>query len=307
LGGINVIPDNSALYNDPAAAINDPRNPTIVMGADVQHPPQGTEDRPSFAAVVGNKDSNNSNYIASSSVQAGRQEIIAELKEMSKNILRKYMDYRRNTENVPEENISPKRLIFYRDGISEGQFKHVQEQELPELRAACDELNINPKITFIVVNKRHHIQFYPTDNQAERSGNCPAGTVVDTEITHPTDFDFILQSHSGILGTSRPCHYYVLHDEFGFKADAIQALSYALCHLFARATRAVSIPAPVYWADIVCDRAKYRYDPSDRRFNFSDTDTGTQSEATDALDYLERYKQKFKPLHAAQAERMYFS
>lgn len=30
--------------------------------------------------------------------------------------------------------------------------------------------------------------------------------------------------------------------------DALQALSFALCHVYARATRSVSIPAPVYCA-----------------------------------------------------------
>lgn len=31
-----------------------------------------------------------------------------------------------------------------------------------------------------------------------KSGNIPAGTTVDTKITHPTEFDFYLCSHAGI-------------------------------------------------------------------------------------------------------------
>ena len=42
-----------------------------------------------------------------------------------------------------------------------------------------------------------------------RSENCFAGTVVDRDVTHPTDHDFYLLSHAGILGTSRPAHYSV--------------------------------------------------------------------------------------------------
>ena len=30
------------------------------------------------------------------------------------------------------------------------------------------------------------------------------------------------------------------------RADGIQSLSFALCHVYARCTRSVSIPAPVY-------------------------------------------------------------
>ena len=74
-----------------------------------------------------------------------------------------------------------------------------------------------PKLTVIIVGKRHHVRFFPTNPEdSDKSGNCPAGTVVDRDVTHPTEFDFYLQSHGGILGTSRPAHYNVLLDENGF-------------------------------------------------------------------------------------------
>jgi len=96
--------------------------------------------------------------------------------------------------------------------------------------AACQELKISPKITLIVVGKRHHVRynrslcfscatftgglscdrFLPRNpGDADRSGNCPAGLVVDKDICHPTEFDFFLQSHGGLIGTSRPAHYTV--------------------------------------------------------------------------------------------------
>src|SRR5215472_313404 len=55
---------------------------------------------------------------------------------------------------------------------------------------ACKELNINPTITVIVVGKRHHVRFFAQNpKDADRkSGNCPAGTVVDRDIGHPTEF-----------------------------------------------------------------------------------------------------------------------
>jgi len=56
-------------------------------------------------------------------------------------------------------------------------------------------------------------RFFPvSERDADKSGNCPAGTVLDRDIAHPTEFDFYLQSHGGILGTSRPAHYSVLYD-----------------------------------------------------------------------------------------------
>jgi eukaryotic translation initiation factor 2C len=89
---------------------------------------------------------------------------------------------------------------------------------LPILTAACVDLKINPKITVIIVAKRHHVRFFPKQpGDADRSGNCPAGTVVDQVVAHPTEFDWYLQSHGGLLGTSRPAHYNVLYDDNKFK------------------------------------------------------------------------------------------
>lgn len=81
---------------------------------------------------------------------------------------------------------------------------------------ACKDLGISPKLTVIVVGKRHHVRFFPKDKE-DRSGNCLAGTVVDRGVTHPVEFDYYLQSHAGLKGTSRPAHYNVLLDENGFR------------------------------------------------------------------------------------------
>jgi len=157
----------------------------------------------------------------------------------------------------------------------------------------------------IVVGKRHHVRFFPQNpKDADRSGNCPAGTVVDREVAHPTEFDFYLQSHAGLLGTSRPAHYNVLSDENNFTPDGLQSLSFTLCHVYARATRSVSIPAPVYYADIVCARAKNHYDPQGT-LDFSDSATQTNEGATNTT--LEAFRLGFKPLNAKMTTVMYFS
>ncbi|KAJ2786402.1 Protein argonaute 14 [Coemansia interrupta] len=68
--------------------------------------------------------------------------------------------------------------------------------------------------------------------------------------------DFYLFSHAAIQGTSRPTHYYVLHDDAGFTMDQIQRLSYYLCYTYAICTRSVSLVPPVYYAHRVADRAR---------------------------------------------------
>ena len=294
LGGINLVPDQQS-----AGILTDPNNPTIVMGADVIHPAPGSEGRPSFTAVVGNVDSRVAKYVATTCVQTSRQEMIDDLQMMCKDVIDKYKAYRGAMEKLKSP---PTRLIFYRDGVSEGQFQQVLDNELPLIKAACQETGIKPKITLIVVGKRHHVRFLPQNpGDADRSGNCPAGLVVDREVGHPTEFDFYLLSHGGLIGTSRPSHYTVLYDENRFNADSMQALSYYLCHVYARATRSVSIPAPVYYADIVCSRAKNHYDPEG---NLNLSETGTQVSAGTAQ--LEAYKREYKKLHDKQSRLMYF-
>ncbi|KAF5388155.1 hypothetical protein D9615_000461 [Tricholomella constricta] len=300
LGGINTVPDPSSV-----SVLTDPFNPTIVMGADVIHPAPGSDGRPSFTALVANVDSETAKYIACSRVQTSRQEMIEDLEDMSHHVLGKYIGYRMAVEKKSAPAAAPKRIIFYRDGVSEGQFKQVLEQELPALKRACEARRIDAKVTIIVVGKRHHVRFFPqNERDGDRSGNCPAGTVVDCDVSHPTEFDFYLQSHGGLLGTSRPAHYSILYDENNFSADALQNLSFALCHVYARSTRSVSIPAPVYYADIVCSRAKNHYDPQGT-LDFSDS--ATQLEDSQVENSLDAFRRGFKALNDKQANLMYFS
>ncbi|OON18282.1 piwi domain protein, partial [Opisthorchis viverrini] len=228
------------------------REPVIFLGADVTHPPAGDKTKPSIAAVVASMDAHPSRYSATVRVQPHRQEIIQDLYPMVKDLL---LQFYRATR------FKPTRIIYYRDGVSEGQFLNVLNHELRAIREACVklELGYQPGITFIVVQKRHHTRLFCADkkDQMGKSGNIPAGTTVDQVITHPTEFDFYLCSHAGIQGTSRPSHYHVLWDDNRFSADDIQNLTYQLCHTYVRCTRSVSIPAPAYYAHLVAFRARY--------------------------------------------------
>ncbi|KAG8937958.1 hypothetical protein FRC00_008304 [Tulasnella sp. 408] len=114
LGGINVIPKP-----DTVRFLTDRAIPTIVIGADVHHPGPGITNRPSYAAIAGSIDSDASRYVAISKAQDTRQEMIQDLSEMISHIIKKYMLYRREQENNP--NPAPRRILFYRDGISEGE------------------------------------------------------------------------------------------------------------------------------------------------------------------------------------------
>ena len=102
-----------------------------------------------------------------------------------------------------------------------GQYDIVLDQELPLLRKACQETYSAidtkkglPRITIIIVGKRHNTRFYPTkEEDADRSSNPQNGTVVDRGVTEARNWDFFLQAHTALQGTARPAHYFIVLDE----------------------------------------------------------------------------------------------
>ncbi|KAL3518467.1 hypothetical protein ACH5RR_021056 [Cinchona calisaya] len=242
--------------------------PTIIFGADVTHPQPGEDSSPSIAAVVASMDwPEATKYRGLVSAQRHREEIIQDLYNIYGDqkkgmvhggmIRELLLAFRRSTNRKPE------RIIFYRDGVSEGQFNQVLLEEMDAIRKACVSLQENylPPVTFVVVQKRHHTRLFPANHgdrsSTDRSGNILPGTVVETRICHPTEFDFYLCSHAGIQGTSRPAHYHVLYDENRFTADALQMLTNSLCYTYARCTRSVSIVPAAYYAHLAAFRARY--------------------------------------------------
>ncbi|KAI7727781.1 hypothetical protein M8C21_013165 [Ambrosia artemisiifolia] len=254
--------------------------PTIIFGADVTHPESGEDSNPSIAAVVASQDwPEVTKYAGLVSAQPHRQELIQDL-------YKTWQDPQRGKVNggmIRELLLSfekatgkkPLRIIFYRDGVSDGQFYQVLLYELDAIRKACASLepNYQPPVTFIVVQKRHHTRLFPSNHNdrksTDKSGNILPGTVVDTKICHPVEFDFYLCSHAGIQGTSRPAHYHVLWDENNFSADEIQSLTNNLCYTYARCTRSVSVVPPAYYAHLAAYRARFYMEPEVQHDNGS--------------------------------------
>ncbi|PKY07047.1 Piwi-domain-containing protein [Aspergillus campestris IBT 28561] len=241
---------------------------TMLVGIDVTHPSPGSSDNaPSVAGMVASVDALLGQWPAEIRVQREkRNEMVEDLNAMLKAHLHRWQRGHKN--QLPEN------IIVYRDGVSEGQYDTVVEKELPLLKAACketypatDTAKQLPRISIVVVGKRHHTRFYPTsDPTADRSGNPSNGTVVDRGVTEARNWDFFLQAHTALKGTARPAHYYTVWDEIFLRqkpshpnqntADILEGLTHRLCYLFGRATKAVSICPPAYYADLVCTRAR---------------------------------------------------
>jgi len=282
LGGVNNLIDRSVR---PRMLLNEQ---VIIMGADVTHPGADRQElgKPSIAAVVGSVDPRASQYCTEIRIQASKQEFIEDMEGMVYNILRKF-----NRANYSTSTGKPQRIIFFRDGVSEGQFAKIITHELTAIRKACARLSpeYRPPITFVVVQKRHHTRLFP-ENPADEIGrgkNVPPGTVVDRTIVHPTESDFFLVSHQGIQGTSRPTHYHLLWDDSKMSSDELQTLTYYLCYLFTRCTRSVSYPAPCYYSHLVAFRGRQYYDELLRsKGRVSSADLQKYIDASRGLDFM---------------------
>ena len=62
-----------------------------------------------------------------------------------------------------------------------------------------------PRMTVIIVGKRHHTRSHTTSNQADlknmRNGSPKIGTVVDRGVTEAWRLDFFCQAHTGLQDT----------------------------------------------------------------------------------------------------------
>ncbi|KAJ5114477.1 hypothetical protein NUU61_000236 [Penicillium alfredii] len=261
LGGVN-----QSLNTSDLSFISEGR--TMLVGIDVTHPsPGSSSSAPSVAGVVASVDSSLAQWPAEIRIQTARQEMVADLDTLLRSRLQHWARC--------NENRFPENIVVYRDGVSEGQYDIVLDRELPQLKSACaalypakDTARGLPHLAIVVVGKRHNTRFYPTrDADSDRSANPSPGTVVDRGISEARHWDFFLQAHAAMQGTARPAHYFTVWDEIFHPrypgsagvpgaADVLQDLTHKLCYLFGRATKAVSVCPPAYYADLVCTRAR---------------------------------------------------
>lgn len=82
-------------------------------------------NRPSVAAATASMDARASRYASAIRVQTNRTEIIADLANMVKELLKGFY------QSCGQK---PERILFYRDGVSEGQFKAVLDNEVSAIQ-----------------------------------------------------------------------------------------------------------------------------------------------------------------------------
>ncbi|KAJ4975442.1 hypothetical protein NE237_000548 [Protea cynaroides] len=266
----------------------------MFIGADVNHPSPGNASSPSVAAVVATVNWPAANkYVARYRLQKHRCEKILEFGEMCLDLINKYAELNK---------IKPKKILVFRDGVSDNQFDMVLNEELMDLKKAIQCDGYSPTITLVIAQKRHHTRLFPVDEKnGARSGNVFPGTVVDTTIVHPWGYDFYLCSHYGLLGTSKPTHYYCLWDDHKFSSDALQKMINNLCYTFARSTKPVSLVPPAYYADNLAYRVQQYYEAWE-----ADSATSSSSSSSSSSSFSLQFDPKIFKMHSDLENIMFF-
>ena len=213
--------------------------PTMVIGIDIFHK-QGAHSVLGFCATT---DKNFARYVSLPKINAPSEEISAQISESVYQALEQF-----NEENKRY----PARIIVFRDGVSDGQRFAVLEGEIPQFRLAFDKIRqsgnlpTDPKIAFLVVNKRINARFY--HNQGGKVYNPPLGTVIDREVVQKNGYDFYIMPAKATQGAMTPTHFHVIYDDTGLRCDEIQQLAYRMCYSYYNWSGSIRVPAPCQYA-----------------------------------------------------------
>lgn len=221
---------------------------TMMIGVDISHGSPGG-NLASIAAMTINCDADANRFAAVCQTNGYRVEMIGadNIDKMFSALVHEW----KKGHSTP-----PAHIMYFRDGVAEGQFAQVMELEIKGIKRWFGTRNIPmPKFTVIVATKRHHIRFFPAMG-GDKNANPLPGTLVEKEVTHPFMWDFYLNSHVAIQGTARPVHYYVLHDEMNIPVNDLQKMIYHQCYSYARSTTPVSLHPAVYYAHLAGARAR---------------------------------------------------
>jgi eukaryotic translation initiation factor 2C len=127
----------------------------------------------------------------------------------------------------------PATVVVYRDGVSDGQFDAVLQDEVTCIKEAIERMGYTEdyvKVAVVICQKGHHTRLVYEERGGGFVNICP-GLVVDAlgsgkdSISSPVYNEFYLCSHAAIQGTSKPCKYSLIYDEIGLKVRLHLAIS----------------------------------------------------------------------------------
>uniref|UniRef100_A0A3Q3AR03 Piwi-like protein 2 n=1 Tax=Kryptolebias marmoratus TaxID=37003 RepID=A0A3Q3AR03_KRYMA len=191
--------------------VNVPLKNMMVVGVDVHH--DTSKSHQSVMGFVASVNSSLTRWYSRVIFQAPTEELISRLRVCLLAALQKYYEVNHNL---------PEKIVVYRDGVSDGQLKMVEQYEIPQLIKCFEKFpDYEPKLVFIVVQKRISTTLYSW--AANSFGTPPPGTVLDHTLTQRDWMDFYLIAHHTRQGCGLPTHYISLYNTANLTPDHLQS------------------------------------------------------------------------------------
>uniref|UniRef100_A0A914Q9Q1 Piwi domain-containing protein n=1 Tax=Panagrolaimus davidi TaxID=227884 RepID=A0A914Q9Q1_9BILA len=241
-GGINHLVD----FDSYLEKIN--LDETIIISLDVCHPTAlyNEEDEPSTVGLVSNYLADPNEFAGIFFFQAPRQESVDQtsLQINVKKMLQQAKKHR-----------TIKTVILIRDGIAEGQYAMFVEKELAAIEeATTTELSVKAKIVGIIVTKDgvvRHFMDYSTGNPL----SMPPRSFISFGCRYGFR-QFYQISHKAGIGTAKSVLITVLRDDLQISNEELQTFLLGLTQLHQIISFPVSIPAPLYQADVLAEHGQ---------------------------------------------------
>ncbi|KAM7391733.1 hypothetical protein PAMP_022396 [Pampus punctatissimus] len=208
----------------------------MVIGVDVHH--DTSKAHQSVMGFVASMNSSLTRWYSRVTFQRPTEELINGFRVCLLAALQKYYEVNHNL---------PEKIVVYRDGVSDGQLKMVEQYEIPQLIKCFETFpSYEPKLVFIVVQKNISTTLYSwTSNNF---GTAPAGTVLDHTLTQRDWVDFYLMAHHVRQGCGLPTRYISLYNSANLTPDHLQRLTFKMCHLYWNWPGTIRVPAPCKYA-----------------------------------------------------------
>ena len=142
----------------------------------------------------------------------------------------------------------PERVLFLRDGISDGNFRQAGIEIEAIRKALADRLpGRSIPITFVVCQSQQQgFKMVPNESIPDYRGNTMTNVRSGTSL-QCGDNSFYLIAQGGLKGTSKPVKHIVIIDENESPVDRLMNLTNQMCYNYPTATKAVrEVPAIKY-------------------------------------------------------------
>ncbi len=144
----------------------------------------------------------------------------------------------------------PDLLVIFRDGLAEMLRSSVLYTELQSILTSISARypDYKPKLVYAAVQKKNHTRYFVKSSSGRGLENPHPGTVVDSGITTPGKYEFLLMPQHVNEGTGTPAKISVLYDTSGMAIDVMEELVNALCYGYFNWQGAIRTPAPCKYA-----------------------------------------------------------